>query len=88
MISFRGRGRRCGARRIRSAPPAGRPRKAVVDEGIGLGDADALGEEPEALSGVARRRAPTRVACGVVPTVDVLFLDQLDQLALGRDDVG
>ena len=55
----------------------------VVDHLVGLGDADALGEAAEALGGVAAAAGAGEGGhAGVVPAVDVLAFDELDQQAL------
>ena len=62
---------------------------AVVDPAVGLGHADPLGEAAEAFGRVAAAaRADEGGQARIVPAVDVLFFDQLDQLALGEHDVG
>jgi hypothetical protein len=62
---------------------------ADVDPRVRLGDADHFGEAAE---GLRREAAAARADQGrqarVVPAVDVLFFDQLDQLALGEHDIG
>src|SRR5258706_9547242 len=59
------------------------------DPGVGLGDADALGEEAKALGGeAAPARADERGHARVVPARDVFFLDELDELSLGEDGIG
>ena len=61
----------------------------VVDPGVGFGHADAIREQAEALRRVAApARAHQRGHARIVPAVDVLFLHQLNQLALGEHDVG
>ena len=60
-----------------------------VDPRIGLGHADALGEGAEALGRVAAPAcAHQRGEARVVPAVDALFLDELDELAFGQHHVG
>ena len=62
---------------------------AHVDPRIGLRHADALGEEAEAFGReAAAARADERRHPRIVPAVDVVLLDELDQLALRQQDVG
>ncbi len=59
-----------------------------VDEAVSLGDADALAEGPDRLGRVsAPPQTGERRHARVVPARHVLALDELPQLALGRDGV-
>ena len=61
---------------------------AIVDPGVGLGHADALGEQAKALGRVAApARRHQRRQARIVPALDMFFRDQLDQLALGQHDI-
>ena len=60
-----------------------------VDDLVRLGHADALGEDAEALGRVAAAaRAGERGHARVVPAVDGLLIDELDQPPLAQDHVG
>ena len=61
----------------------------VIDQRVVFGNTDAFGEQAETFGRVAAPAgADQRRHARVVPAVDVLFVDQLDQLALGQHDVG
>jgi len=46
-------------------------------------------QKARSASGVKpRRRMPLSVACGIVPTVDAVFLYELEELALAEQGVG
>lgn len=65
------------------------PEQNVVDQRVGFRDADAFGKQMEAFGHVAAAaRTDQRRHARIVPAGDVLFLNQLDQLALGQNDVG
>ena len=62
---------------------------AHVDPRVGLRHADALGEAAEARGGeAAAAGADERGQARVVPAVDMAFVHELDQLALGQHHVG
>src|SRR5690606_3741364 len=61
---------------------------AVVDAGIGLGDAQTFTEQPDGAGCVtAATQAGQRGQARVVPARDVAVAHQLQQLALAGDDV-
>ena len=55
---------------------------------MGLGDADAFGESTKTLGCVAAAASAGKGGhARIVPAVDVAVFDQLDQQALGQEDV-